>query len=234
MDKNTQLTYLWCGPAVTVLFGFGFVFLAGMVPPPGPDLSALEIQAFYQAHPMRTGIAMILMMASMGMLALWGTALALRLRIVEGDFPVLTCAQLVNVAVGVTIVVLIPMIWAAAAFRADTSSPEVIQTINDVGFFLLMAPWPPFSFWICSHSWAVFRDRRAVPEYPKWVGFLGLWVAVVFIPASCVLIFKSGPFAWHGIFGFYLPLSAFFIWEITVTIFAIKAVMKSDSSQTST
>jgi len=33
-----------------------------------------------------------------------------------------------------------------------------------------------------------------------------------------VLFFKHGPFAWNGVVGLYIPLAAFVIWMISMTI----------------
>ena len=37
------------------------------------------------------------------------------------------------------------------------------------------------------------------------------------IPLSFIFFFKSGSFAWNGIFGFYLPFVTFWIWFVVMT-----------------
>ena len=226
MDRKTQLTFLWFGPAMAVLFGLAFVGLAGMVPPPGPSLSAVQVADFYAAHPLEIGVAMVIILMAMGMLAPWASVLALRLRRVEGKYPVLMVSQLINIAVAVTIVVLCPIFWAAAAFRAGDTSPDVVRALNDVAFIIFLAPWPPFSFWIWAMSWAILADRSATPEFPRWVAFLGLGVGVLFLPAALVMVLKKSVFAWDGIFGFYVPLTAFFSWLVAVTVYAMRGVRR--------
>ncbi len=53
---------------------------------------------------------------------------------------------------------------------------------------------------------------------PRWLGYLNLWVAMLIIPAGLVLFFKHGPFAWNGVVGLYIPLVAFAIWILSMTI----------------
>ena len=47
MNTRMQMWCLWCGPAAMILFFLGFWGIAGLVPPPSPDDSALEIQQMY-------------------------------------------------------------------------------------------------------------------------------------------------------------------------------------------
>ena len=37
------------------------------------------------------------------------------------------------------------------------------------------------------------------------------------IPLSIIFLFHEGPFAWNGIFGFYLPFATFWVWFIVMT-----------------
>lgn len=37
------------------------------------------------------------------------------------------------------------------------------------------------------------------------------------IPLSFIFFFKSGSFAWNGIFGFYRPFVTFWIWFVVMT-----------------
>jgi hypothetical protein len=43
-------------------------------------------------------------------------------------------------------------------------------------------------------------------------------------PAGIVPLFKSGPFAWSGIFGFWVPLTVFCIWVSSITWLLVAAV----------
>jgi hypothetical protein len=39
-------------------------------------------------------------------------------------------------------------------------------------------------------------------------------VAVSFVPAGMLLFFKTGPFAYHGLFPFWLPVATFGLWVV--------------------
>ncbi|MCX2935066.1 hypothetical protein ORI20_32970, partial [Mycobacterium sp. CVI_P3] len=58
----------------------------------------------------------------------------------------------------------------------------------------------------------------------RWSGYLSLWTALLLGPAGLVPLFKDGPFAWNGIFGFWCPLTVFCVWVAMITWRLITAI----------
>jgi hypothetical protein len=61
---------------------------------------------------------------------------------------------------------------------------------------------------------AAFCDRSDNPIFPRWLGWASLWMAIAIIPDQLLFFFKTGPFAWNGLFGIWLLIvwfSGFFI-----------------------
>ena len=56
---------------------------------------------------------------------------------------------------------------------------------------------------------AILLDKRAVPIFPRWLGFLNLWAAVMFVPGSFNVFFLQGFLAWDGWLAFYFPVAVF-------------------------
>jgi hypothetical protein len=54
---------------------------------------------------------------------------------------------------------------------------------------------------------AILRDRSGL--FPRWVAFLNFFVALSFIPDVLAWFFKTGPFAWNGLFVFWLALTTY-------------------------
>jgi hypothetical protein len=73
---------------------------------------------------------------------------------------------------------------------------------------------------------AILIDKRERPIFPRWSGYLALWTATLLAPAGVVPLFKDGPFAWNGIFGFWVPLSIFCVWVSTTTWLLIAAIKR--------
>jgi MFS family permease len=207
-----------------VLFVIGFIGLAGWVPPPDPAASAQEIAAMFREDTTEIRLGMFTSMLSMSLMAPFGVAIAAQIRRTEGRRPVLTYTQLVCVAVGTTVIVLSTVVWAVAAFRPDEYSPDTVRIFNDLGWFLFLIEWPPFSIWFAAVAIAILRDENDPPVFPRWSAYLSLWSAFLFVAAGLIMFFKTGPFAWDGLIAFYVAVAIFFVWLVAMTVLVIKAI----------
>ena len=75
----------------------------------------------------------------------------------------------------------------------------------------------PFTTFIVQNfaiGFAILGDQRTHPIFPRWLGFFNLWVAVLFIPRGLLTFFKTGPFAWNGLFVWWIPFLVFFTWYL--------------------
>lgn len=63
---------------------------------------------------------------------------------------------------------------------------------------------------------AVLSDRRPLEErvWPRWVGWLSVWYAITSLIGVLVPFMLSGPFAWNGLYSFYIGASSLFLWWI--------------------
>jgi hypothetical protein len=71
---------------------------------------------------------------------------------------------------------------------------------------------------------AILLDNADVPAYPRWAGYLSIWAAVLIIPGGMITFFKTGVLAWNGLIALYVPVFAFFIWVLTMTVLTIKNI----------
>jgi hypothetical protein len=71
---------------------------------------------------------------------------------------------------------------------------------------------------------AILTDEREEPVFPRWAGYLNLWVALLLAPAGIVVFFKHGAFAWNGLIGFFCPLFAYCVWSITMFVLVRRAI----------
>jgi hypothetical protein len=71
---------------------------------------------------------------------------------------------------------------------------------------------------------AIFRHKRHVPVYPRWVAYANISLAIGYAPASLVILFKTGPFAMNGLISYYEVMVAFFVWIVVMFAYTIKAI----------
>jgi hypothetical protein len=224
-NRRAQLICAWCGPLCAALFALGAVFLGQFIPPlVGPNEGAAEVARKWAEHTDAIRIGATITVISMSLVAPWGVSVAAQTRRTEGSFPILTYVQLMCVAIGTTVVVLMSMFWCVAAFRPDTYSAETVQVLNDIAYFLFLFTWTPFTIWALAVALAIFLDPNDEPVFPRYVAYVSLWTAVLFVGASGMAFFKTGPFAWNGVMALYVPVGVFFIWLAVLTFNTIKNI----------
>jgi len=229
MNRRAQLTCLWTGPLLTVLFAIGAVWLGQFIPPAvHPSDTAREVARHFADHTDRIRIGAFFTIMSMSLIAPFGVAIAVQFRRTEGRFPIWTYVQIASSAIATTIVVFMSMFWAIAAFRPETYSPETVQVLNDIAYFIFLFTWTPFSIWVIAIALAILQDETARPAYPRWVAYLNLWVAVLFVPAGLMAFFKHGAFSWAGVMTLYVPVAVFFVWLVVMFLLTKRNIERGD------
>jgi hypothetical protein len=59
---------------------------------------------------------------------------------------------------------------------------------------------------------AILSDKREDPFFPRWVGYFNIWMGILQAPGVMMAMFLTGPFAWNGLFTFWIPLTVFSFW----------------------
>jgi hypothetical protein len=223
MEAKVQRVLIWSGVGMVVLWLGAFLLIAGFVPPHDPGKTAAQIVSIYAGSTNAIKIGMVISMLGSALLVPFAVAISGQLKRIDGaralaDIQMVSCALL-------SLEFITPIgVWMAASFRFDARSADVTQALNDLGWILFMTViW---SLWVqlIAIGVAVLLDRRPEPVLPRWLGYLNLWAAVLILPAGIVLFFKSGPFAWNGIVGFYVPLVAFCLWIGSTTVCVHRAL----------
>jgi len=124
------------------------------------------------------------------------------------------------------------MIWSTAAFRPGEWAPELVQAFNDFGWICFLWGWVPFVTWYMTTGVAILCDTdRTDPVFPRWSGYLSLVLGLGQSSASFLIFTKTGPFAWDGLFSWWLPATEFFIWFVVITGLTTKAINKQYRAQ---
>ena len=228
MSKRIQLACAWSGPATVLIVSIGFL-IAGILPMPlGPNSTTHEVVDFY-GH--TTRVAAGLVIAGLGiclvlpLIALIGVFLAR----MEGRTPILTFLQLVSGAATGVFLVMPLLLMTVIPFRPDRT-PELTVTLNDVAWLLFITPIGPFVIQNIAIGTAILSDHRAI--LPRWVGYLNFWIAFSFLPDVLAFFFHSGPFAWRGIFVFWLAFVAYAVFLIAMGLVLRNAIRAVDTRET--
>jgi hypothetical protein len=93
----------------------------------------------------------------------------------------------------------------------------VMQKMNDTAWLMFVGLIATGLVQVLTIAVAALRDKRVEPVFPRWVGYFNVWVAAMFCPAGLIVFFHNGPFAWNGIFSFWLLLVSFTLWLVVMT-----------------
>lgn len=210
--SRTVLTVCgWCGPLTVAVASIGWL-LAGVLPfPLGPSQSSTEVVSFYASG---VRVPMGLAVASVGLsLVIPLVAGVGYVMIRQRASLLLALVQLVTGTVTAALLVASMLIMATAGFRPERS-PEVTMALNDLSWLLFLTPVGPFV--IQNVAIAAAALSSPTPLFPRWLGFLNLWVGFTFTFDVLAFAFKSGPFAWNGVFIFWLALTTYSIWLLAM------------------
>jgi hypothetical protein len=153
------------------------------------------------------------------------------MRKMERGMPILSYTSIATNGGGYVLFLLMPITWAALAFRPETLPAALLQIANDYVWFTFILSWPPFSIFMVLIAIAVLRDHNPTPIFPRWVGFLNLWTAVLIIPAGLVEFFTAGPFAYDGVISFWFVWFVFFGWIVGMAAVVLRACTAEDRRQ---
>jgi hypothetical protein len=66
--------------------------------------------------------------------------------------------------------------------------------------------------------------------FPRWWGYMSLWITIMFEAGAIAFIPRSGPFAWNGLLVFWSPLILFSVW-ITIQSWLIFRALRAQRAE---
>lgn len=134
--------------------------------------------------------------------------------------------QLLGNGILIVFFILCSLIWSAAAFRPDRD-PELLWLLNDTSWLFFVMMYPTYVVALGSIALAGFIDRRSQPIFPRWFCFFTLWVALAGTGGGFATFFKTGPFAWDGLLGFWVPVALYLAWLLVLFPLLIRLVKRA-------
>ncbi|GAB3370937.1 hypothetical protein NCG89_04895 [Spongiibacter taiwanensis] len=217
----------WSGIFAIIFFILGGMVLGGMLPPllnanDSPDIFVSKVTE----HLTSIRVGSVVLMISFALFGPFGAGIAAQCRRSENT-PVLSYVQLIFTACGTMIALLVAFTWALMVFRPGEYHPTLVQMFADFAYFLAVFSVPAFGGWCAIIALSILFAEEGKAPFPRWVAYLNLWAALLFVPGQMVLFFKDGPFSWHGIVALWLPFVAFFLWILIMSWQLFQAVKRT-------
>ncbi|MBA3741844.1 hypothetical protein [Sporichthya sp.] len=214
----------WCaasGPVCVAVFLLGFFVIAGFVPPPSPRDDMSELRELFYGDVTTVRIGLILAVVAAAFIVPWVGAISTEMKRLEGADSPLAFTQLATGALLFPLFALPPIIWQAIAYRTDTSD-EILRMMNDLAWLMFVAVTWTAVLQALTIGIVILRNSDQMSVFPRWVGYLNLWVALMFIPGTLAPLVKSGPLAWNGILTWWIPVVTFVAWMLIMSALMIR------------
>ena len=203
MNASLQRFCAFGGPMFGILFFTGMIF-AGIFPPTSPALTAEQVSQLYQENQLGILIGSVFMLLGSPFPALQSAAAYCQLSRMEGPRNVCSLGQLVCGGLNCVAVILPANLFALAAFRPDRN-PDAMLALYDLAMITTWYIWTPGALMVLCQALVILRNGTDTTPYPRWLGYMAAWVALLMATSTVVIFFKTGPFAWNGLFGFWIP-----------------------------
>ena len=214
------------GGVVCVLMFFAAFALGGFIPPISPSLTAAQVAAHYRAHTEGIRLGGLVMMIGSMLYAPFTAVISAQVARIPGVHRAVHYTQLAAGAFA-SVTFLIPgMLFVLAAFRPERPV-EQTMLLNDLAWVLLVLPWPPFFTQNVAFAFAILADPRRPGLFPRWLAYANIWAPLSFSPSVLLPFFKTGPFAWNGLFVVWIP-AVVFIAQFVVNATALFAAVKDE------
>ena len=227
MNAKSQRICAFLG-MMSPLVMFAGMIIGNILPPMQPSLDANNVVAFYQENAARIRICAVFMQLGGALMVVFASSVSAQLRRIEHkSAPVLSYIQMGSGFVTALAFILPAMIWVTATYRPERS-PELTYLISDLGWIMFIGIWMPTLVENFATAFVILSDKREKPVFPRWLAYFNLWLSLLFTPSMIMPFFKVGPFAWNGLFAFWIPGAAFAAWFVVMYFCLLKAIKQQE------
>lgn len=226
MNKTFQKVSAWAGFASVIIF-FSGLLVGHIFPPMPPSMTGPEVQAFIQANAFAIKLGGLLIIISAMFCAPFNAAIYLQLKRMEGTRGIGAIGQLGAGIANIQFFILPGVLFVLLAFRPDRNV-DSLYALFDLAWIVTMLPWTVGAMQCLCSGIAILSHPKVTNVYPRWVGFFNIWIATGMATSSVIPFFTTGPFAWNGIVGFWIPATVFGLWMVVMWWMTLKAINTDD------
>jgi hypothetical protein len=232
-DHRWQRFFASCGFIFAVLTGAG---LEGFwAQPPSFGLSARATAHYYVLPPHGFLIGITLITVGMAFLLAWTVQYGLTLWRLDaasedGGSRVVVLVAVVSLIASPILLSFDLAIFAVAAFRPGSTSPDVTRALSDIAWIASELIWPMLGAGMLLGGVIMLRTRHQPGGFPAWLGYYSL-VAAAIEPLQIPIIFvKTGAFSASGAFAWYTTVFSWGIWALAIGAVMLRNLALASSS----
>lgn len=224
-QSSIRMFGAWCGVGYIVSLLIGWWVFAGFLPAPPPTTTPEEVAAMFQNNATFIRIGMVIVMFSALIFIPFAATIAHFLARIEGGPGVLSYCAVIG-GCGNMVLTFYPAVWwLAAAFRPERAA-ELTYMVNDMAWLQFIGGVSMYDAIPLAIAVAAFCDKSPNPVFPRWSGYFNIMIVLAILPDQLLFFFQTGPFAWNGIFGLWIPLVLFGGWFLTIFWLLRRAILR--------
>jgi hypothetical protein len=198
--------------AYIVLLLVGWWVVGGFLPLLSPSENAAQIAAFFRTNTVDLRLGMVIVMWGAAAFIPFTSTIADYVAKIEGRSGPLSKTFLLSGYANVMLTFYPPLLWIANTFRSTERPDDMIYMLNDVAYLQFIGGLAIIMPMFVVIALVAFLDKSPRPVFPRWSAYASIMTFILFLPDQALFFFKSGPFAWNGLFAFWIPLSVFGGW----------------------
>jgi hypothetical protein len=224
VSAGSQVVLVWWGIAFTTIYALAVAFLLRIVPPPSPTWSAERVAEFYQQNSGSILLGAVLTTITGAFLIPIAIVAGLQSARLEAGRPVWSLLMVIGGVVTSIFLVFPPLFFGVAAFRPHRPA-EITAIMHDLALLGLFSTVQFYIFFGVSIAVTCLRTSSVQDSpFSRLYGYFTIWCTMMFEVGGVTFLFKSGPFAWNGLFIFYIPFFFFFIWLVLLCVLLLRAL----------
>ncbi len=214
----------WTGLIFAIGYVTSWAIMGYNLPPFEPAISAHDLHQHYTDNNTRIKLAFTLSLFFMPMYFVWSSVVSRVMQSIEGNQGPLSVVEQMGGAPTVITGCIAGVCWLTAGFRIEERTPELVRTLHDFGWLYFDTTFMVTSLQMIAIAVVFLSDKRSTPLIPKWLSWYTILIAVIFVPLMLLPFMYTGPFAWSGLFNFWVALGGWFIWVILMFFYISKSI----------
>jgi hypothetical protein len=221
----------WCGPIFLVGYLVSWAVMGYNLPPFEPSISATDLYAHYVNNNTRIRAAFVLSVFFIPFYFVFSSVVSRLMQRIEGADGPLSITEQMGGATTVVVGMVAGICWLTAGYRIEERTPETVRLLHDFGWLFFDTTYMVTALQMVAMAIVFLMDRRSKPLIPNWLCWYTLAVVVAFFPLSLLPFFYKGPFAWSGIFCYWISLGSWFVWVIMLSYNVFKAINRLEQEE---
>jgi len=223
-STRSQIALVWWGIAFALVYAASCALLIGIVPPPPPTWSAAHVAEWYSDHQHRILAGCVVQSVTGAFMIPIGVVAAIQAARTEPGRRVWSIFMFAG-GTFTSIFLCVPtLFFGVAAFRPGRS-PEITSLAHDLALLSLFTTVQFYIFFGVAIAVCCLRGEDSPDSpFPRAYGYLTIWCTTMFELGGLAWLWKSGPFAWNGLFIFWIPFFFFFLWLTSLCVLLFRAL----------